>query len=83
MHPAYQIVEKGIVHIPEGRGLFSTLTVRENLELGAYTAQGQKVYPTKPCSMSSVYFRGSRSDSDRWPGPSPEGNSRCVPLHGD
>ena len=41
--PSYRIVEKGIIHVPEGRGLFSTLTVQENLELGAYTAQGQKV----------------------------------------
>ena len=40
--PAYQIVEKGVIHIPEGRGLFSTLTVQENLELGAYTAQARK-----------------------------------------
>ncbi len=41
-HPAYQIVEKGVVHIPEGRGLFSTLTVQENLELGAYTSKARK-----------------------------------------
>ena len=41
-HPAYQIVEKGVVHIPEGRGLFSTLTVKENLELGAYTSKARK-----------------------------------------
>lgn len=38
----YQIVELGIVQVPEGRGLFSTLTVKENLELGAYTAQARR-----------------------------------------
>jgi branched-chain amino acid transport system ATP-binding protein len=40
--PSYEIVEKGIIHVPEGRGLFSTLTVRENLELGAYTAKARR-----------------------------------------
>ena len=31
----------GIAHVPEGRQVFKTLTVRENLEMGAYTATGQ------------------------------------------
>ncbi len=30
------IMEKGISHSPEGRGVFSNLTVLENLEMGAY-----------------------------------------------
>ena len=33
---AYEIVIKGISHAPEGRKVFSTLTVEENLNLGAY-----------------------------------------------
>jgi branched-chain amino acid transport system ATP-binding protein len=40
--PAYEIVERGVIHVPEGRGLFSSLTVRENLELGAYTAKARR-----------------------------------------
>lgn len=35
--PPYQIVEKGVGHVPEGRGIFPRLTVRENLEMGAFT----------------------------------------------
>ncbi len=31
-----KIVELGIIQVPEGREIFSDLTVRENLELGAY-----------------------------------------------
>jgi branched-chain amino acid transport system ATP-binding protein len=34
--PPYDIVKMGIAHVPEGRRVFSTLTVRDNLELGAY-----------------------------------------------
>jgi branched-chain amino acid transport system ATP-binding protein len=32
----YKIVERGIVHVPEGRKTFSGLTVRDNLLVGAY-----------------------------------------------
>lgn len=32
-----QCVRRGIVHVPEGRRIFATLTVLENLEMGAYT----------------------------------------------
>lgn len=32
-----QIVQRGIVQVPEGRKIFATLTVQENLEMGAYT----------------------------------------------
>jgi branched-chain amino acid transport system ATP-binding protein len=33
----HQIVHRGMVHVPEGRGIFPTLTVKENLEMGAFT----------------------------------------------
>ncbi|MDN5925504.1 MAG: ABC transporter ATP-binding protein [Hyphomicrobiales bacterium] len=33
---ADEIVRTGITHVPEGRRIFSRLTVRENLEIGAY-----------------------------------------------
>ena len=35
--PADEIVRRGVAHAPEGRGIFGRLTVRENLELGAFT----------------------------------------------
>lgn len=35
--PAHEIVGAGVGHVPEGRGIFPRLTVRENLEMGAYT----------------------------------------------
>ncbi len=35
--PADKIVRRGIGHSPEGRRVFANMTVRENLELGAYT----------------------------------------------
>ena len=35
--PAHQIVELGICQVPEGRRIFSRMTVRENLEMGAFS----------------------------------------------
>jgi branched-chain amino acid transport system ATP-binding protein len=39
MVPAEQIVRMGISQVPEGRKIFAPLTVRENLEMGAYTRE--------------------------------------------
>lgn len=39
-----QIVEKGVVHVPEGRRLFSELTVLENLKLGAYIRRARPLF---------------------------------------
>ena len=36
------IVRQGIAHVPDGRGTFTELTVRENLELGAYTRRDRQ-----------------------------------------
>lgn len=33
----HEIVRRGVVQVPEGRAILTTLTVRENLELGAYS----------------------------------------------
>ena len=42
-YPPHQIVAKGVVHVPEGRGIFGRLTVTENLEMGAFTCTNQRV----------------------------------------
>ena len=34
--PAHDVVELGIAHVPEGRRLWANMSVRENLEMGAY-----------------------------------------------
>ena len=35
-----EIVRRGIVHVPEGRGIFPDLTVRENVLVGAHSRRG-------------------------------------------
>ncbi|BEL94678.1 MULTISPECIES: ABC transporter ATP-binding protein [Serratia] len=34
--PPHRLLQQGLVMVPEGRGIFTRLTVRENLQLGAY-----------------------------------------------
>lgn len=40
--PAHRIVALGIGHVPEGRKIFTEMTVQENLELGAYIADPRR-----------------------------------------
>lgn len=35
-HAAHQLIQEGLVLVPEGRGVFARLTVEENLQMGAY-----------------------------------------------
>ena len=41
--PAHQIVEMGVVLIPEGRRLFRDMTVLENLEMGGFIDRARKL----------------------------------------
>jgi branched-chain amino acid transport system ATP-binding protein len=41
--PAYKLVERGLALVPEGRGVFGRLTVRENLQMGAYVCNDKAV----------------------------------------
>ncbi len=38
----HTVVSVGVGHVPEGRGIFPKLTVRENLDMGAYTLNDEK-----------------------------------------
>jgi branched-chain amino acid transport system ATP-binding protein len=39
--PCHAVVERGVVHVPEGRKIFPSLSVLENLELGSYTRRAR------------------------------------------
>jgi len=40
--PTHRLVAKGIAMSPEGRGVFANLTVRENLQMGAYLKKNKR-----------------------------------------
>ncbi|TMK38212.1 MAG: ABC transporter ATP-binding protein [Actinobacteria bacterium] len=66
--PAHQIVELGIAHVPEGRRIFPRMTVRENLELGAFTR-----------ADTAAFLGGSRRRS-RGDTPHPPGGELAADL---
>ena len=53
---AYKLVSKGLAHVPEGRRIFLQMTVRENLEMGAYSTDGSTVR----ADLEDVYNRFPR-----------------------
>lgn len=45
--PPHEVVRRGVAHVPEGRRVFGTLTVQENLNLGAFTqSDGRRIHQT-------------------------------------
>jgi branched-chain amino acid transport system ATP-binding protein len=47
-----KIVERGIIHVPEGRRLFSLMTVKENLDVGAHNS---RAFSHKNETLKDVY----------------------------
>src|SRR6266536_4095036 len=52
-----QIVELGIVHVPEGRQLWARMSVQENLELGAYLPRAKAQRRTSLERVFSLFPR--------------------------
>ncbi|WP_088011550.1 ABC transporter ATP-binding protein [Gottfriedia acidiceleris] len=52
---AHEIALKGIAHVPEGRRIFSKLTVKENLEMGAFSVKDKKLIAAR-MEMVFDYF---------------------------
>jgi branched-chain amino acid transport system ATP-binding protein len=40
--PSHEIIEKGIIQVPEGRRIFPFMTVKENLEMGSYNRRARE-----------------------------------------
>lgn len=55
--PAHKIVSMGMAHVPEGRRVFSQLSVYENLKLGAYTRKDKSSIDKE---LQSIYERFPR-----------------------
>ncbi len=54
---AHDIVYKGVVMVPEGRGIFARLTVAENLDLGAYGLSSTKTLAADPERVFTTFPR--------------------------
>jgi len=54
---AHKLVPLGISHVPEGRKIFPTLTVRENLELAGWTLKDKKLIKERMEDVFEVFPR--------------------------
>ena len=79
--PIYKILEKGIAMVPEGRRVFTNLTVLENLKIGAYL-RNDKAQIEKDLEWCMSFSRASRSVPGRRAARSPAASSRCWPWRG-
>jgi len=74
-----EMVDIGISLVPEGRGLFSTLTVKENLELGAFTKRARALAQETLQQMINV-FPIIRTRSNQLAGKMSGGEQQMVAI---
>ena len=55
--PTHQIVARGLSHVPEGRMIFTNLTVLENLQLGAYLQKDKQIVQRELEHVFSLFPR--------------------------
>ena len=79
--PSHAVVEGGVVQVPEGRKIFPSLTVRENLELGAYSRPARP-HRAESLGASSRCSPFSPSARARPRAPCRGASSRCSPSAG-
>ena len=62
--PSHRVVERGVAHVPEGRELFSAMTVEENLRLGFYSSRANRaLYDTRAQEVMGFFpILGERAD---------------------
>ena len=78
--PAHKIVYMGVAHVPEGRRVFSDLSVYQNLKMGAYTRKDKEEIEQ---TLAMVYERFPRlKEKTREPEHSPVASSRCWQWDG-
>jgi branched-chain amino acid transport system ATP-binding protein len=55
--PPHAKAARGLVLVPEGRQLFSAMTVEENLEMGAYSARARRAYAARLEQVFALFPR--------------------------
>jgi branched-chain amino acid transport system ATP-binding protein len=55
--PSWEIVKRGIAHVPEGRQLFPTMTVEENLDMGARSRESRLRRPATRDRVFALFPR--------------------------
>ena len=59
--PAYEIVGRGIAHVPEGRRIFPALSVADNLKMGAFLPAARRKFAESLARVHALFRNVSRS----------------------
>src|SRR3989338_421674 len=62
--PTHELIQLGISYVPQGRQVFSTLSVRENLEMGAFLTKDNDLVEKKLDEVLSIHFPDLRKKLD-------------------
>ena len=54
--PTHELIELGISYVPQGRQVFNSLTVKENLEMGAFLTKEKELIEKKMEEVLKVHF---------------------------
>ncbi|MBI3896894.1 MAG: ABC transporter ATP-binding protein [Gammaproteobacteria bacterium] len=55
--PPHKVVGLGMAHVPEGRRIFPEMTVRENLEVGAFLVKNKRVIKDRMANVFELFPR--------------------------
>src|SRR3989338_1964314 len=55
--PTHELIELGISYVPQGRQVFNSLTVKENLEMGAFLTKEKELIESRMNEVLEMYFR--------------------------
>ena len=73
---AWDLVKQGLAMVPEGRGVFTRMTITENLQMGAHIRNDKPRSPPT-WTRSSRIFPRLKERRTSWPARCPAANSRC------
>jgi branched-chain amino acid transport system ATP-binding protein len=79
-HAPHEIVRLGVAHAPEGRGIFANLTVRENLELGAYARRASRSELVRDEQHALELFPRLAERLDQWAGTLSGGEQQMLAI---
>src|SRR3989338_11669524 len=54
--PTHELIELGISYVPQGRQVFGSLTVRENLEMGAFLTKEKELIESRMNEVLEMHF---------------------------
>lgn len=64
--PTHELIELGINYVPQGRQVFRTLTVKENLEMGAFLTKEKDLIEKRVEEVLSIHFPDLRKKLDEY-----------------